>query len=198
MNNYDYSSSDFRLSRSDAEALSTRLQVGMSIITFNADRLRGICAHLLALHESFRRHTLRRRDVALKQPTLNSQQMAMALEFYLQIDGQCLLLQCHSPSPMLFVKHSLVDLFYMKTCSFRGADPALLRFNTDGLFCGEEEPESRYRLDPCGSVSCPLCHPLNQSQKSDPWPVIDFDSSSMHRFVNGYTTFLNCPAVCFR
>ena len=89
MNNYDYAFNDgFSLSEQDVEELAARLQVGKSIITFNAQRLRGICCSLLALHESFRRHVLLKNDVALREPTLNSKQMTMALEFYLQIDGQ--------------------------------------------------------------------------------------------------------------
>jgi len=89
MNNYNYSDADgFSLSQQDAEELAGRLQVGKSIITFNADRLRGHCYSLCALHESFRRNVLQKPDVALKEPILNSKQMAVALEFYLQIDGK--------------------------------------------------------------------------------------------------------------
>ena len=87
MNEYNYFGG-FSLSEQDAEELASRLQIGKSIITFNADRLRGICCFLLALHESFRRNFLIEKDIALKEPTLNSKQMAMTLEFYLQIDGQ--------------------------------------------------------------------------------------------------------------
>ncbi|CAF1457680.1 unnamed protein product, partial [Rotaria sordida] len=111
-------------------------------------------------------------DVALKEPTLNSKQMAMALEFYLQID---------------------VDLFYMKTCSFRGAQPPS---NIEGLFCGRDEPQARYSLVPCDNLFCQCCLPLNTYKKSQSWPIVNFASSSMHRFLNGYTTYLNCPATC--
>lgn len=86
MNNYD-NYTEFSLSEEDVEKLVHRLQVGKSIITFNADRLRRICYHLLQLHEDFRRNILVKPDVALKEPTLKSKQMAIALEFYLQIDG---------------------------------------------------------------------------------------------------------------
>ncbi|CAF1512793.1 unnamed protein product [Rotaria sordida] len=86
MNKYNYSD-EFSLSEQDANELASRLQVGKSIITFNAQRLRTICHTLLAFHESFRRYVLCKSDVALKEPTPNSRQMAMALEFYLQIDG---------------------------------------------------------------------------------------------------------------
>ena len=88
MNNYNYSTNDgFTLLEQDAKELAARFCVGLSIITFNAERLRGICYSLLALHESFRRNILRERDVALGESVLNSKQMALALEFYLQIDG---------------------------------------------------------------------------------------------------------------
>src|SRR5579871_3773851 len=82
----------------------------------------------------------------------------------------------------------LVDLFYMKTCSFRGAIP---RSPTEGLFCNTQEPEARYRMVPCGNLSCSCCHLPSRSN------VVDFHASSaQHQFVNGYTTYLNCPAVC--
>ena len=88
LNSYTFSKTVFRLSKEDAEELTARLRVGMSIITFSADRLRGISYFLCELHESFRRKILRKPDVALKEPTLNSKQMALALEFYLQIDSK--------------------------------------------------------------------------------------------------------------
>jgi len=81
----------------------------------------------------------------------------------------------------------------MKTCSFRGAEPPS---NFEGLFCGTNEPEGRYTFTACGDQLCSCCYPINHGKKSQPWPVVDFHSSSMHRFVNGYTTYLNCPAVC--
>ncbi|CAF1266381.1 unnamed protein product [Rotaria sordida] len=171
MNKYNYSD-EFSLSEQDANELASRLQVGKSIITFNAQQLRSICHTLLVFHESFRRYVLCKSDVALKEPTLNSKQMAIALEFYLQID---------------------VDLFYMKTCSFRGAEP---RSKIEGLFCGRDELQARYTLTPCGNLFCLCCHPLNSHKKTQKWSVVDFNSSSMHRFVNGYTTYLNCPATC--
>ncbi|CAF5014661.1 unnamed protein product, partial [Rotaria sp. Silwood1] len=86
MNTYKYIDT-FSLSEQDAEELTLRLQVGQSIITFNADRLRCICGTLLTLHALFRRNDLCQGDVSLNEPTLNSKQMAMALEFYLQMDG---------------------------------------------------------------------------------------------------------------
>jgi hypothetical protein len=89
MNNYDYSSIDgFSLSEQDAEELAARLHVGKAIITFNAEQLRGNCYSFCVLHEFFRRNILLKKDVAVKDFPLNSKQMALALEFFLQIDGE--------------------------------------------------------------------------------------------------------------
>jgi hypothetical protein len=65
----------------------------------------------------------------------------------------------------------------MKTCSFRGAQP---RSDTEGLFCGSDQPEARYVINPCGQQTCPCCYPHNQSKKSQPWLVVDFMSSATH------------------
>ncbi|CAF1336786.1 unnamed protein product [Adineta steineri] len=88
-----------------------------------------------------------------------------------------------------------VDVFFMKTCWFRGADPT--EFNMKGgLFCEKDPPKARYKLLACGNLFCRLCHPMNHWKKSQSWSVVDFNSSSMHYFLNGYTTYLNCPATC--
>jgi len=90
MNNYDYSKNEeFTLSEEDAQELAARLHVGLSIITFNAERLRSVCYSLMELHELFRRNILQKEYVALEQPIFNSKQMTIALEFYLQMDGKC-------------------------------------------------------------------------------------------------------------
>ncbi|CAF2077940.1 unnamed protein product [Rotaria magnacalcarata] len=158
LNNIDDSREPFCLSSIDIKELSTRLQVNESIIICNANRLRVICDRLLELHEYFRRRVLERPDVALKEPTLNSKKMSLILEFFLQID---------------------VDVFYMKTCRFRDAEPCP---SIQGLFCNDESPKTRYSMVPCGTTNCPCCHSI--------------ENSSSHRFVNGYTTYLNCPATC--
>ncbi|CAF1442938.1 unnamed protein product, partial [Rotaria sordida] len=75
METYEYGDK-FSLSKEDVEELATRLKVGKSIITFNADRFRSICCILLAWHELFRRNILCMPDRALQEPTLNSKQMA--------------------------------------------------------------------------------------------------------------------------
>ena len=82
----------------------------------------------------------------------------------------------------------------MKTCSFRGAQP---RSHLEGLFCSKDKPQANYSMIPCQKPFCTCCHPVNNEKKTQPWPaVVNFASSSMHQFINGYTTYLNCPAVC--
>jgi len=68
--------------------MAISLCTDLSIITFNADRFRGVCYFLLGLRELFRRNVLEKKDTALKKPPFNSKHMAIALEFYLQIDGK--------------------------------------------------------------------------------------------------------------
>ncbi|CAF5149273.1 unnamed protein product, partial [Rotaria socialis] len=53
--------------------------------------------------------------------------MSLILEFFLQID---------------------VDVFYMKTCRFRDAEPCP---SIKGLFCNDESPKARYSMVPCGT-----------------------------------------------
>ncbi|CAF1336713.1 unnamed protein product [Adineta steineri] len=176
MNNYNYSDHDgFSLSEQDAEELSKRLQIGKSIITFNATQIRSICYYFRELYKLFRQNVLLQQDGALEDYTTNSKQVAILLEFYLQID---------------------VDIFYMKTCSFRGAKPQSIM---ESLFCGEDEPHARYTMSPCVNPFCSCCHnssATGNGAQHQLGPVVDFSTSSMHQFLNGYTTYLNCPATC--
>ncbi|CAF1583837.1 unnamed protein product, partial [Adineta steineri] len=176
MNNYNYSDYDgFSLSEQDAEELSKRLQIGKSIITFNANQIRGICYYFLELYKSFRKNILLQHDIALEEFILNSKQMVVLLEFYLQLD---------------------VDIFYMKTCSFRETEPQSIM---EGLFCGKVEPHARCTVSPCVNPFCSCCHDSSATgngAQHQLGPVVDFNTSSMHQFLNGYTTYLNCPATC--
>jgi hypothetical protein len=85
--NYDYHG-EFSLSEEDAAEMARRLHVDESIILFDAVKLRGNCYGLLAYYQAFRRNILRKKDVASKESPLNSKTMAIALEFYLQMDGE--------------------------------------------------------------------------------------------------------------
>jgi hypothetical protein len=86
MKQYEYSD-DFALLQDDAEALATRLRVGLSIVTFNATQLRGDCCVFLSAYCVFRRNVLKKRPLLARESTLTSKPMALALEFYLQMDG---------------------------------------------------------------------------------------------------------------
>lgn len=81
----------------------------------------------------------------------------------------------------------------MKTCRFRGAKPSP---STPGLFCNDEQPQARYRMIPCGNENCLCCQTMTNNNQNSSWSIIDFANSPHHRFNNGYTTYLNCPAVC--
>jgi hypothetical protein len=88
----------------------------------------------------------------------------------------------------------LVDTFFMKTCRFGGAEPRPL---TQGLFCKEKPPQEQYLMIPCGIRNCPCCHSLQHHQNTNSiGSPVDFTNSSQHRFINGYVTYLNSPAVC--
>ena len=115
MSNYNYSTNDrFTLLEQDAKELAARLSVGLPIVTFNAERLRSNCYSLLALHESFRRNILHKRDTALAEPVLKSKQMAVALEFYLQIDGMSCTHNCNCIDfSMFFSGHVLYENLFV-------------------------------------------------------------------------------------
>jgi len=87
----------------------------------------------------------------------------------------------------------LVDMFFLKTCSFNGVEPRL--FNNrlrEGLFC-LETPMARFALTPCQKPSCLCCHSPCPRRDTT---AIQFSLPHIHRFVNQYEAILNCPAVC--
>ena len=100
----------------------------------------------------------------------------LALEFYLQMDGQSIhIVDWHS-------RLLLVDLFHWKTASFRGASPR----PSEGIFdVTLHEPQARYGLQRCQQPNCLCC----------PSSVVPFDTCRVHTFVNGYQAILNAPAV---
>ncbi|CAF1164515.1 unnamed protein product [Adineta ricciae] len=117
---------------------------------------------------------------------LNTKQKNYAVEFYLQMD---------------------VDLFFMKTCSYRSAT---VRSDHEGLYC-MDEPEARYGLLPCNKCSLcrqSTCLTLVQSSSSSSSPppppppppltttAVQFGPKQRYRFMNHYETILNCPATC--
>lgn len=97
---------------------------------------------------------------------LREHEFPQLLEFFLQID---------------------VDLFYMKTCSFRQAQP---RQTNEGIFC-RTTPQCLYVVHPCGH--CLLCTTGGGGGQAY---SVAFNLHQKHRFVNGYEAILNCPATC--
>ncbi|CAF2935916.1 unnamed protein product, partial [Rotaria sp. Silwood2] len=83
------------------------------------------------------------------------------------------------------------DLFFMKTCDFREAQPRSIgeQQRKEGLLC-ELEPCARYGMKPCGQSRCFLC----KSERN--MIVIQYAEQQLHTFINGYQAILNCPATC--
>ena len=106
------------------------------------------------------------------QEYLHEDEYSIALEFFLQID---------------------VTLFYMKTCSYREAQPIMDL--PEGLFC-INEPQARYGMTQCNQLSCSLCYPSYKLTYRQDKPLIEFGPNQQHRFSNGYRSILNCPASC--
>jgi hypothetical protein len=102
-------------------------------------------------------------------------------------------MKCHAES-FLF---SLVDVFYMKSCAFRGAQsrPSL----SVSLF-DDEAPTAVYDMSPCHRSYCVCCQAepceMTRGDPASPVSVTFSEHGHMHRFVSGYETILNCPAVC--
>ncbi|CAF1447688.1 unnamed protein product [Adineta steineri] len=113
------------------------------------------------------------------QPAILSlNEWSLALEFFLQID---------------------VDVFFMKTCNFRGAHPRLFSKEKiqepEGLIC-QAKPQARYGMMPCYDRNCSLCLPQSITNAKSRKPIVAFATKQSHRFINKYETFLNCDANC--
>lgn len=119
--------------------------------------------------------------------------------------------------PFLSVLFILVDIFFMKTCRFRGAQPRKFKKSDEtsdddeieGIF-SQAEPTARYQMTFCRQENCFLCQweqlrmelmlPSRQLQlqldkQNKIIPGVDFLTQQAHRFVNQYEAILNCPAV---
>ncbi|CAF1426396.1 unnamed protein product [Adineta steineri] len=140
--------------------LSEHLHVDMAIIDYNYTRLFR-CVDL------WRTEHIRRFKKELHEVTLDQKEFAIALEFYLQID---------------------VDLFYMKTCSFR---EAIQDISNKYVFC-THDPRARHNMAECGN--CGLCYP-NYDVKKRRQRSVQFGPAQCHQFANKYQTILNCPCV---
>ncbi|CAF1489062.1 unnamed protein product [Adineta steineri] len=99
--------------------------------------------------------------------------LPFVLEFFLQMD---------------------VDVFHLKTCTFRQGLPRVIidthgQQSYEGIFTIDEQSiEGRYGLRPCHQNNCLCCQ--NQSG------TIEFNPKQIHTFLNRYQAILNCPVVC--
>ena len=82
----------------------------------------------------------------------------------------------------------LVDMFYMKTCTFRNVQ---VDERNKVLFC-LTQPQARHGMTACGN--CCLCFPKYDVKKRGQLPI-KFGPAQRHQFVNKYETILNCPTV---
>ncbi|CAF4052343.1 unnamed protein product [Adineta steineri] len=143
--------------------LIERLKVDITLLDFNYTRLEKYMKALIDQH--IRVFDLRPYEIQ----RIDEKEYPLALEFFLQFD---------------------VNMFYMKTCSFRFARPRSLN---EGLFC-LQEPEARYELAACGN--CGLCYPQYDMIHRSKNFVVEFSQAHRHTFVNGYNAILNCSASC--
>ncbi|CAF3283258.1 unnamed protein product [Rotaria sp. Silwood2] len=143
--------------------LLERLKVDISILDYNYTRLNQYMRMLA--YEQIRVFNLRPNEIQ----RIDEKEYPVALEFFLQFD---------------------VNMFYMKTCSFRYARPRTLN---EGLFC-LQEPEARYELSACGN--CGLCYPQYDMTYRTKKSIVEFSQAHKHTFVNGYQTILNSSASC--
>ncbi|CAF3677382.1 unnamed protein product [Rotaria sp. Silwood1] len=143
--------------------LLERLKVDLSILDYNYTRLNQFMRMLA--YEQMRVFNIQAQEIQ----RINEKEYPIALEFFLKFD---------------------VNLFYMKTCSFRHARPRTLN---EGLFC-VQEPEARYELAACGN--CGLCYPQYDMRYRSKKSIVEFAQAHTHTFVNGYQAILNCSATC--
>ncbi|CAF4210926.1 unnamed protein product [Rotaria sp. Silwood2] len=143
--------------------LLERLKVDLSILDYNYTRLNKFMKMLA--YEQIRAFNLQPNAI----PEIEEKEYPVVLEFFLQFD---------------------VNMFYMKTCSFRYARPRTLN---EGLFC-VQEPEARYELAACGN--CALCYPQYDMTYRTKKSVVEFSRAHKHTFLNGYQAILNCSASC--
>jgi len=98
--------------------------------------------------------------------------LPLALEFFLQMD---------------------IDVFHLKTCSFRQGQPRVITKENgekfiEGIFTMDQQTlEGRYGLTTCNRSSCLCC-----KNRSSP-----FDPKQIHCFSNQYKAILNCPVVSY-
>jgi hypothetical protein len=144
--------------------------VDMAILDYNLVRLHKCLDKVLLVMMNIEQSTV---------IPFTSDEWLIALEFYLQID---------------------VDLFYMKTCSFRGADlyddfPEHPGYHDRKYIFCQDAPKTNFGMLPCNREICLCCHPRDDLTHRQIQPAVQFSTNYIHRFLNKYQAILNCPAV---
>ncbi|CAF4735352.1 unnamed protein product, partial [Rotaria sp. Silwood2] len=140
------------------ETLSQRWNIHPNVLKFNFHKM-------LSLINQSAQKRMYHFSANAPEEYVHEDEYKIALEFYLQID---------------------YDLFYMKTCSYRGAQP--MKNQPQSIFSTDQRnPYGLYSMETCRQQSCCLCYPSNR---------LESQSTIQHIFVNGYRTILNCPATC--
>ena len=163
--------------------LIQRLKVDMTLLDYNYTRLNQYMRTLV--YEQRKVFHLRPCEIQC----IDEKGYPLALEFYLQFDS----MYTNSFDSIIvmvsFILIFLVNMFYMKTCSFRYARPRTLN---ESLFCIQES-EARYELAACGN--CGLCYPKYDRTYRSRKSIVEFSQAHRHIFVDGYQSILNCSAV---
>lgn len=145
------------------EHLNERFHVDLSILDYNLTRLDETMTIMCMQHDQQYWTDEQRKYREDRSIQFDFAQIALALEIFLQVD---------------------VDLFYIKTCNYNGAQPRQVNSNEfEGIFC-RLLPEARYCFQPCQQIDCRSCSIL-----------LNNETYHSHEFLNGYRTILNCPAV---
>jgi len=164
---------------------SQRWNINLGLIDYN----------LLRMRKCMEKYTQQTGVPAL----LSLDELPMALEFYLQMDGKAIAFSFEPQFIDIFILvyyGMIVDLFFMKTCRFRGARPRLLDNNKqEGILC-HSKPVAHYGTQPCRQERCLLCK-TRRSESGVISTVVHFSPNQIHHFVNSYQAILNCPAVSF-
>lgn len=146
--------------------LSGLWNVEVDILEFNFQRMMTL-ANRLAMYR------MEHFSTSFNEESIHEEEFSTALEFYLQID---------------------INLFYMKTCSYR--DAKFLTYGSNrNLFCAELS-EAHYSMTPCHQHTCCLCYPSYQLTYRSHQPIVIFGPHQQHQFINGYRSILNCSASC--
>ena len=175
-------------------SLCTRLHLDRAIVDHNLSRMKDIIDLFISKYRAYLRSYVGEQGLLARADTLKfftQHEMCLAFEFYLAMDGKNLVHEAH----YLTFFFPLVDVFYMKSCAFRGAQP---RPSVSVSFFDDETPAASYDLSPCHRSYCVCCQaePCEMTRDSASSVSVTFsEHGHMHRFVNGYETILNCPAV---